>query len=38
MAMQTTAQGRPEKVNMDGAGKWLSADCGAVKPMAAPAK
>ena len=27
------AQGKPEKISMDGAGKWLSADCGAVKPM-----
>lgn len=34
MAMTTTAQGKSEKMNMDASGKWLGADCGAVKPAA----
>jgi hypothetical protein len=38
MTMQTVVQGKPEKMNMEGAGRWLSADCGAVKPMAMPRK
>ena len=38
MTMQTVVQGKPEKMNMDSSGKWLSADCGAVKPMAVPRK
>ncbi len=29
----TTVQGKPEKITMDASGKWLSADCGAIKPM-----
>lgn len=32
MAMTTTAQGKPEKMNMDAAGKWIAADCGNVRP------
>ena len=32
MTATTTASGKPEKVNMEGTGKWLSADCGAIKP------
>jgi hypothetical protein len=38
MAMNTVAQGKPEKYNMDASGKWLSADCGAIKPKGAPKK
>ncbi len=38
MTMNTVVQGKPEKVNMDASGKWLSADCGAIKPMASPRK
>ena len=38
MAISTTVQGKPEKVNMDGGGKWLGADCGSVKPMVPPKK
>ncbi len=30
--------GQAEKMNMDTSGKWLSADCGNVKPLAAPKK
>ncbi len=38
MAMKTSVQGKPETMTMDGGGKWLSADCGAIKPMAVPKK
>lgn len=38
MAVNTTVQGKPEKVNMDGSGKWLGADCGSIKPAAMPKK
>jgi hypothetical protein len=38
MAMSTVVQGKPEKVNMDASGKWLSADCGAIKPRGVPKK
>lgn len=35
----TTAGGKSEKTTIEGAGKWLGADCGAVKPMpVAPAR
>jgi hypothetical protein len=33
MVVNTTVQGRPEKVNMEGSGRWLGADCGDIKPM-----
>ena len=36
MTATTTAGGKSEKVNMEGSGKWLSADCGNIKPMAPP--
>lgn len=29
----TTVQGKPERMDMTTTGKWLSADCGAVKPV-----
>ena len=38
MVVTSTVQGKPEKMTMDGTGKWLSADCGAIKPMAVPKK
>lgn len=38
MTVKTTVEGKAEKMNMDGAGKWLSADCGTIKPMAMPRK
>ena len=38
MAMKSTVQGKPETMTMDGSGKWLSADCGNIKPLAAPKK
>lgn len=33
MVVNTTVQGRPEKVNMEGSGRWLGANCGDIKPM-----
>lgn len=38
MVMQSVRNGKPETMTMEGQGKWLSADCGAVKPIQAPAK
>jgi len=38
MVMNTMAQGKPEKMTMDGTGKWLGADCGTIKPMVPPKK
>ena len=38
MLVNTTVQGRPEKLNMEGSGKWLGADCGSVKPFTPPKK
>jgi hypothetical protein len=38
MVVTTAVEGKPEKVNMDASGKWLSADCGAVKPATMPKK
>lgn len=33
MVMNTNRQGKPASMTMDGQGRWLSADCGAVKPL-----
>ncbi|MDT8990733.1 DUF3617 domain-containing protein [Curvibacter sp. APW13] len=33
MAMTTTVKGQPEKMDMQGSGKWLGADCGNIKPL-----
>ncbi|MBA3592463.1 MAG: DUF3617 domain-containing protein [Pseudomonadota bacterium] len=38
MVTTTTVKGKPEKMTLDGAGKWLSADCGAIKLLAPPKK
>jgi hypothetical protein len=38
MVTTTTVKGKPEKMTLDGSGKWLSADCGAVKPVGPPKK
>ena len=38
MNVKSTVRGKPESMTMDGSGKWLGADCGSIKPMAAPAK
>jgi len=32
MATTATVRGKAEKMNMDTSGKWLSADCGNIKP------
>ena len=31
--VKTQSQGKPEQIDMAQTGKWLSADCGAIKPM-----
>ena len=31
--VNTRVEGKPERMTMDQAGKWLAADCGAVKPI-----
>jgi hypothetical protein len=36
-SMTTTANGKTEKMNINGSGKWLTKDCGAVKPLVVPA-
>jgi hypothetical protein len=38
MVTTTTVKGKPEKMTLEGSGKWLSADCGAIKPMSPPKK
>ena len=38
MDMTSTAKGKPEKMSMDATGKFLSADCGNIKPIAMPKK
>ena len=32
VVVNTSVGGKPEKMNMQGSGKWLGADCGAIKP------
>lgn len=36
MSITTVVQGKSEKMDMDGQGRWLSTDCGTVKPIVAP--
>jgi hypothetical protein len=36
MKVTSAARGQDETITMDGSGKWLGADCGAVKPFAMP--
>lgn len=38
MTSTSTLEGHTENIKAEGTGKWLSADCGAVKPAAAAAK
>jgi hypothetical protein len=38
MAMKSSAKGRTETMNMDASGKYLSSDCGAIKPLVLPKK
>ncbi|MGH8805402.1 MAG: DUF3617 domain-containing protein [Polaromonas sp.] len=33
MATTATVRGKAEKMDMDASGKWLSADCGSIKPI-----
>ena len=33
MLVNTTHKGKPQSMTLDGQGKWLSASCGAVKPL-----
>ncbi|AMO23477.1 DUF3617 domain-containing protein [Ramlibacter solisilvae] len=35
MKVNTTAAGQPQKVSMDTSARWLGADCGNIKPVAA---
>lgn len=34
--VDTTVQGKPERMEMEHSGRWISADCGDVKPRAMP--
>jgi hypothetical protein len=36
LSTTTTMQGKSESMDMQGSGKWLSADCGSVKPLPNP--
>jgi hypothetical protein len=36
MKMHSEEQGRPRDMDMDVTGKWLSADCGNIRPLAVP--
>lgn len=38
MKTNTTVRGKPQTMTMEGNGKWQSADCGAIKPIAVPKK
>ena len=34
MTVSTQVDGKPEKMTMEGSGKWVGADCGIIKPLA----
>ncbi len=36
MTIQSARKGKPETMTINGSGKWLSADCGSVKPIDMP--
>ena len=38
MAITRTVKGKPEKMNMDASGKFVSAECGNIKPIVIPKK
>jgi hypothetical protein len=38
MVVNTQVNGKPEKVTMEGGGKWLGSDCGNIKPPPAAAR
>jgi hypothetical protein len=38
MTINTSATGKPERMDMEGEGKWLGASCGDIKPFVIPKK
>lgn len=38
MTINSSATGKPERMDMEGAGRWLGASCGDVRPFAMPKK
>lgn len=38
MTVTSSSRGKPETVTSESSGKWLGADCGAIKPLTAPKK
>jgi hypothetical protein len=38
MTVKAVVNGKTETTTMEGAGKWLGADCGSIKPAQAPKK
>jgi hypothetical protein len=38
MTVNTAVKGQPQKMDMESSGKFLGADCGAIKPIALPKK
>ena len=38
MIVSTQVEGKPEKMTMEGSGKWVGADCGTTKPIASQKK
>jgi hypothetical protein len=38
MVASSKVDGRPQTMNMESSGKWLSSDCGAIKPPAGAMK
>jgi Protein of unknown function (DUF3617) len=38
MTVNSTAKGKPETMNMDASGKFLSSECGSIKPIVMPKK
>ena len=38
MSINSSATGKPERMDMEGAGKWLGAACGDIKPFVIPKK
>lgn len=38
LTVNTSVRGKPEKMDMEGSGKWLGAECGDVKPIRVPKK
>ena len=38
VSVRSTHGGKPQTMTIDGSGKWIAADCGAIKPMRPPQK